>query len=97
MIVMESSQDKQTNSVQFDTDAMTIVVDNRCTACISDKREHFVGKLTPERKVIKGFHGSKDVKVMSGTIQWKWLDSKGLEHMLRFQVRSSYLKESADY
>jgi hypothetical protein len=65
MIAMESSRDKQTNSAQFDTDAMTIGVDNRCTACISNNREHFVGKLIPGRKVIKGFHGSKATKVMS--------------------------------
>jgi hypothetical protein len=44
MIAMESSREKQTNTVQFDTDAMTIGVDNSCTACISDKSEHFVGK-----------------------------------------------------
>jgi hypothetical protein len=85
VITMESSsKDKpKTNTVQFKTDSMTVGVDNRCTMCISDKREHFVGELTLGRKVIKGFHRSKTTRVMSGTIQWKWPDSNRLEHMLR--------------
>jgi hypothetical protein len=73
VIAMESTSkdEPRSKSVQFDTDSMTVRVDNRCTACISDRREHFVGELTPGRKVIKGFHRSKTTKVMSGTIQWK--------------------------
>jgi hypothetical protein len=83
VIAMESTgKDKpRTNSVQFNTDSMTVGVDNRCTACILDRRAHFVGELAPGRKVIKGFHGSKNTKVMSGTIQWKWSDSNGLEQL----------------
>jgi hypothetical protein len=80
MIAMESCGEKRTNTANFNTDAATIGVDNRCTACISDKREHFVGELIPGQKVIKGFHGCKTTEVMSGTIQWKWLDTNGLEH-----------------
>jgi hypothetical protein len=38
MIAMESSGEKRTNMAPFDMDATT----NRCTACILDKREHFV-------------------------------------------------------
>jgi hypothetical protein len=83
VIAMESTGKDVPRSklVQFDTDSMTVGIDNRCTACISNRREHFVGELTPGRKVIKGFHGSKTTEVMSGTIQWKWSDSNGLEHM----------------
>jgi hypothetical protein len=52
VIAMESTgKDKpRTNSVRFDTDSMTVGVDNRCTACILDRREHFVGELTWEEK-----------------------------------------------
>jgi hypothetical protein len=88
MIAMESSQEKRTNTAHFNTDATTIGVDNRCTTCISDKKEHFVGNFIAGRKVIKGFHGGKTTKVMSGTIQWKWLDSNGLEH--EFKIPGSY-------
>jgi hypothetical protein len=91
MIAMESSKknrESNKNTVQFDTDAAAVGIDNWCTACISDKREHFVGNLIPGRKVIKGFHGSRATEVMSSTIQWKWLDSNGLEHT--FQIPGSY-------
>jgi hypothetical protein len=88
MIFMESSRARRTNTAHFDMDATTIGVDSRCTACISDKWEHFVGELMPGRKVIKGFHGSKTTEVMTGTILWKWLDSNGLEH--EFKIPCSY-------
>jgi hypothetical protein len=90
VIAMESTGKDVPRSklVQFDTDSMTVGVDNRCTACISDRREHFVGELTPGRKVIKGFHGSKTTEVMSGTIQWKWSDSNRLEHT--FDIPGSF-------
>jgi hypothetical protein len=90
VIAMEStSKDKpKTKSVQFDTDSMTVGVNNRCTVCISDRREHFVGVLTLGRKVIKGFHRSKITEVMSGTIKWKWLDSNRLEHL--FNIPGSF-------
>jgi hypothetical protein len=29
---------------------------------------------------MKGFHGCKTAEVMLGTIQWKWLDTNGLDH-----------------
>jgi hypothetical protein len=64
VIAMEStSKDKpRSQLVQFDTDSMTVGVDNRGTVCISDRREHFVGELTLGRKIIKGFHRSKPLK-----------------------------------
>jgi hypothetical protein len=71
MITMESSREKQNSTARFDTDATTIGVDNRCTACILDKREHFMGNLISGQKVIKGFHGSMTTDV-TGTIPRKW-------------------------
>jgi hypothetical protein len=60
IMVMESRTPNQhSNTARFDTDATFIGVDNRCTACISDDMAHFVGKLTPGTKTIKGFHGSR--------------------------------------
>jgi hypothetical protein len=70
----------------------TLGIDNWCTACISDKKEHFVGSLIPGQKVIKGFHGSKATEVMSGMIPWKWLDDNGLEHTFTIPV-SYYVPE----
>jgi hypothetical protein len=52
VIAMESTSkdEPRSKSVQFDNDSMTVGVDNRCTACILDRREHFVGELTLGRK-----------------------------------------------
>jgi hypothetical protein len=88
MMAMESSREKRANAAHFDTDTTTIGVDNRCTACISDKREHFMDNLILGRKVIKGFHGSRTTKVMSATMLWKWLDGNRLEH--DFKIPGSY-------
>jgi hypothetical protein len=89
VIVMESrAAPKRNNEATFDTDSSLIGVDNRCSACISDNPAHFVGKLTPGLKTIKGFHGSRTTEIMMGTIRWKWLDQEGLEHV--FDIPESY-------
>jgi hypothetical protein len=58
VIAMESTgKDKpRSQPVQFDTDSMTVGVNNRCTACISDRREHFVGELTPNHQSRVRYH-----------------------------------------
>jgi hypothetical protein len=58
MIAMESSREKRTNTAQFNTDSIT--VGGQQMHCMHDKREHFVGKLIPGRKIIKA------TDVMSG-------------------------------
>ena len=39
----------------FDTDSRPIGIDNRCSACISHKKEDFVGELKSTKKTIRGF------------------------------------------
>jgi hypothetical protein len=87
-IVMETKSVKYKNPARFDTDSIAIGIDNRCTACISDRREHFIGDLKPGKKMIKGFHGEKETSVMSGTIRWRWLDGNGSQH--QFDIPNSY-------
>lgn len=67
---------------RFDTDSETIGIDNRCSACISDKQYHFED-LRPSGHIIRGFGNSKTVDVMTGTLRWKWLDDDGREHTIR--------------
>jgi hypothetical protein len=93
VIVMESrAVPKHSNAASFDTDSSMIGVDNRCSACISNNPAHFIGKLTPGLKTIKGFHGSRTTNIMMGTIRWKWLDQDGLEHVFNIP-ESSYVPE----
>jgi hypothetical protein len=50
-IVMEYRDvSNKLNIGRFDTDSTTIGIDNRCTACISDNTDHFVGELKPAKR-----------------------------------------------
>ena len=61
----------------FDTDSLDFGVDNRCSACISNVREHFVGDLQKTSKVIKGYGGSRIHNVWEGTMQLRIADDDG--------------------
>ena len=72
----------------FDTDSESIGIDNRCSACISNNVEDFVGQLTASNRTIKGFGGTHIRDIMSGTIMWKWEDDSGKIH--HFKIPNSY-------
>ena len=61
-------QAKQTlasaHTVNFDTDAQPIGVDNRCTACISHIAEDFEGPLYDSNRRIKGFGGTHTLPIL---------------------------------
>ena len=90
VMVMEHQDDEGDPSgpIRFDTDSRRIGVDNRCTACISDKRHHFTGPLTPIKRTIKGFGGATTMDIWIGTIQWNWLDEHGRKH--QFAIPNSF-------
>jgi hypothetical protein len=88
-IVMEHRNvSNKLNIAKLDTDSTTIRIDNRCTACISDNTDHFVGPLKLAKQVIKGFGGLVNSKVLIGTIRWKWLNNNGLQHT--FNIPNSF-------
>ena len=74
--------------VVFDTDSESIGIDNRCSACISNNVEDFVGQLTTSNRTIKGFGGTHIRNIMSGTLRWKWEDDNGNVH--QFKIPNSY-------
>jgi hypothetical protein len=45
---------------KVDTDSNTIGIDNRCSACISDRLEDFLYPPQPCQRTIKGFGASKN-------------------------------------
>lgn len=53
----------------FDTDALNVGMDNKCSACVSNAREHFVGIHLPINKVIKGYGGARVHNVWQGTMK----------------------------
>ena len=72
----------------FDTDSSLIGIDNRCSACISHKREDFLGSLVECHRSVKGFGGARHFKVWQGTIRWSWDDDEGCKHT--FVIPKSY-------
>ena len=72
----------------FDMDSAEIGIDNRCSGCISHVATDFVGQLHKSDKSIRGFGGTKTLKVMTGTLKWKWTDDNGKEH--KFLIPNSY-------
>ncbi len=72
-IAMQTQTDtKYDNRVYFDTDSVTVGVDNRCTGCISHIAEDFVGPLEDSNRSIKGFGGVRTANVKIGTLNWSW-------------------------
>jgi hypothetical protein len=61
----------------FDTDSLTIGVDNRCSACLSNCTDHFVGELIKSNKVIKGYGGARVHNVWQGTMKISFEDDEG--------------------
>jgi hypothetical protein len=88
LAMQANSANAYQNSIAFDTDSGPVGIDNRCTACISDRIEDFEGHLSDSNRSIKGFGGTRTTNVKMGTIKWKWLDDEGKEH--KFLIPKSY-------
>ena len=73
---------------KIDTDSTKIGVDNRCSACITDRIEDFVHPPKQTNRAIKGFGGIKTQGVMVGTIRWEFPDDEGKNHA--FEIPNSY-------
>ena len=65
----------------FDSDAESIGIDNRASACISHDITDFVGDLIDTKRTIIGYHGTKTSHLKKGTLRWKWTDDEGLSHI----------------
>ena len=78
---------RKDNSIRIDTDSAPIGIDNRCSLCISNVAEDFVGDLTDTNRKIKGFGGILSQKIKVGTILWRWDDDQGREH--KFTIPNS--------
>ena len=89
-LIVHSSEigTKRQRRFRVDTDSSQIGVDNRCTACISNKVEDFLNDLTHSKRVIKGFGGSQTTNLMVGTLKWSWADDEGIIH--DFLIPHSY-------
>jgi len=72
MLTQKSDQPQiYVNMVNFDTYSNAIGLDNRSTACISNRIEDFDGPVTKTDRTIRAFAGGRVANVYTGTIVWK--------------------------
>ena len=72
---------------RFDSDSRPWLIDNCLTACISNRKEDFVGPLQRVRAEVKGIGGPMMV-TMRGTLRWSIKDDQGRAHT--FHIPNSY-------
>jgi hypothetical protein len=74
----------------WDSNSKIVGVDDRCSACISDRESDFVeGTLVSVNRTIEGLAGSRtSLGIKMGTIRWKVQDDDGQEHV--WEIPSSY-------
>ena len=89
LILASAQQEDGPAPIQpFDTDSVEFGVDNRCSACISDMKEHFVGDLVPSKRIIKGFGGTRVADISIGTMRIRIEDDNG--QIETFDIPNSY-------
>ena len=67
--------------LSFDPDSSSLVVDNSANVHVCNKRESFIGKLTPvqgHNVATIGGHGHKPSEI--STVKWSWKDYVGNIH-----------------
>ena len=87
-VAMATQPQARANVVNFDTDSHAIGLDNRCTACISNRIEDFDGPVTKTNKTIKAFAAGRVSNVYTGTIVWTWMSDEGKR--FKFHIPHSY-------
>ena len=98
LVVSSASHHPHHDGIQikanFDTDSLDFGVDNRCSACISNVKEHFVGDLQKTNKVIKGYGGARVHNVWQGTMKMALDDDNG--QVETFLIPNSYYVPDGD-
>ena len=91
---LDDTYDGVPSKTTFDTDSLDFGVDNRCSACLSNVRDHFVGELTPTNRVIKGYGGTRVHNVLKGTMRIRIADDNGRPET--FDIPESYYVPHGD-
>ena len=98
LVVSSASHHPHHDGIQikanFDMDSLDFGVDNRCSACISNVKEHFVGDLQKTNKVIKGYGGARVHNVWQGTMKIAMDDDNG--QVETFLIPNSYYVPDGD-
>ena len=60
----------------FDAGTYSLRIDNHCSYCVTNSKDHFIGQLSPMNAIINGLNGSTRVQ-HKGTIKWEFDDDLG--------------------
>jgi hypothetical protein len=75
--------------VTFDTDSDLIGIDNRCSACLSSRKEDFDGPLVDTNISIRAYGGARiKGNIKRGTMVLQWFDNEDFLH--EFRIPNSY-------
>lgn len=89
LMIKESLGETGQQALSFDTDSFKIGIDNRCSACISNRRELFpFTDLRPSNRCILGYGGERSNKIMVGTMRVTIEDNGGKP--TTFLIKNSY-------
>ena len=78
----------ETDQVALDTDSYEMRIDTGASHCISYDKGDFVGKLTPTRGSIQGYHDvDSSGRLYLGTLKFSLTDDEGKQHV--FNVPNS--------
>ena len=75
------------NANGFDSDSFIILIDNCCSACVTNELTDFEGVPTKVNSKVKGIGGAIYF-THKGTIRWSFQDDKGVSHT--FLIKDSY-------
>ena len=95
LICMQSKIGAQAEKARFDTDSGTCGIDNRASASTSPYKADFTGPLIEEKRVIRGFEGSKVYTIYKGTLLLSIQDDDGVVDEV--QIPNSYHVPTCPY
>ena len=94
LLAYTASQSAQSRDAIFDSDSYAVLIDNCCTACITNCVHDFCNLPQKTRSSISGIGGPIGI-TLQGTLKWALLDDQGRRHT--FLIPNAYYVPSAPH
>jgi hypothetical protein len=80
---------------RYDSDSFLIVIDNACSFCITNNKQHFVGSPEAVNIQVRGIGGKQVKATLRGTVRWCIPNDEGEIH--EELIPNTYYQEQAVY
>ena len=87
-------QSAHSQDVTFDSDSYPVLIDNCCTACITNCVHDFCDLPRKTRSSLSGIGGPIGI-TLQGTLKWTFLDDQGQQHT--FRIPNAYYAPNAPH